>query len=110
MRRKLTVILFADVHGYCRLMSHDEEATLQRLTAYRKIVGSLIHRCHGEFVDFAGDSMLAEFTSAVEAVNCAVEVQTALRAENMMLPADHRMELRIGLHLGDVMTEGQQIW
>jgi adenylate cyclase len=85
MERKLTAILCADVYGYSRLMGEDEEATLHTLSAYRKIIDSLIEHHRGRFVNSAGDSVLAEFTSVVEAVNCAVEIQDTLRAENQNL-------------------------
>jgi adenylate cyclase len=71
MERKLAAILCADVHGYSRLMGEDEEATLRTLSAYRKIIDSLIEKHRGRFVNSAGDSVLAEFTSVVEAVTCA---------------------------------------
>src|SRR5712691_3510064 len=110
MERKLTAILCADVHGYSRLMGADEEATLRTLSAYRKIIDSLIENHRGRFVNSAGDSVLAEFASVVEAVNCAVEIQKMLRAENANLPLERRMEFRIGVNLGDVMVEGAQIY
>ena len=110
VERKLTAILCADVYGYSRLMGGDEEATLATLTAHRKIIDSLIERHHGRFVNSAGDSVLAEFVSVVEAVNCAVDIQSALSAENAKLPAERRMEFRIGVNLGDVMVEGDQIY
>ena len=110
MERKLTAILCADVHGYSRLMGEDEEGTLRTLSAYRKITDSLIERHHGRFVNSAGDSVLAEFASVVEAVTCAVSIQTALRAENAELPLERRMQFRIGVNLGDVMIEGEQIY
>src|ERR1700687_1559487 len=110
VERKLTVILCADVYGYSRLMGGDEEATLVTLTAHRKIIDSLIERHHGRFVNSAGDSVLAEFASVVEAVNCAVDIQIALKAENAKLPPERRMEFRIGVNLGDVMVEGDQIY
>src|ERR1700738_3475406 len=110
MERKLTAILCADVYGYSRLMGGDEEATLVTLTAHRKIIDSLIAQQHGGFVNSAGDSVLAEFASGVEAVNCAVDIQTALKAENAKLPPQRRMEFRIGVNLGDVMVEGDQIY
>jgi adenylate cyclase len=110
VERKLTAILCADVYGYSRLMGGDEEATLLTLTAHRKIIDSLIERHHGRFVNSAGDSVLAEFASVVEAVNCAVDIQTALKAENAKLPPERRMEFRIGVNLGDVMVEGDQIY
>jgi adenylate cyclase len=99
MERKLAAILCADVFGYSRLMGEDEEATLRTLSAYRKIIDRLIDSHRGRFVNSAGDSVLAEFTSVVEAVNCAVEIQTGLKAENTALPPERRMEFRIGVNL-----------
>jgi adenylate cyclase len=110
VERKLTAILCADVYGYSRLMGGNEEATLVTLTAHRKIIDSLIEQHHGRFVNTAGDSVLAEFASVVEAVNCAVNIQIALKAENAKLPPERRMEFRIGVNLGDVMVEGDQIY
>ena len=110
VERKLTAILCADVHGYSRLMGGDEEATLATLTAHRKIIDNLIEQHHGRFVNSAGDSVLAEFASVVEAVNCAVDIQSALKTENAKLPPERRMEFRIGVNLGDVMVEGDQIY
>ena len=110
MERKLTAILCADVYGYSRLMGDDEEATLRTLSAYRKVIDHCIENHRGRFVNSAGDSVLAEFTSVVEAVNCAVEIQNGLRAENASLSAERRMEFRIGINLGDVMVEGEQIY
>jgi len=110
MDRKLTAILCADVFGYSRLMGEDEEATLRTLSAYRKIIDQLIENHRGRFVNSAGDSVLAEFLSVVEAVNCALEIQNALKAENTGLPPERRMEFRIGINLGDVMVEGEQLY
>jgi adenylate cyclase len=110
VERKLTAILCADVYGYSRLMGGDEEATLVTLTARRKIIDRLIEQHHGRFVNSAGDSVLAEFASVVNAVECAVEIQTTLKAENASLASNRRMEFRIGVNLGDVMVEGDQIY
>src|SRR6201986_1910945 len=110
MERKLTAILCADVYGYSRLMGEDEEATHRTLVSHRKIIDSLIEQHHGRFVNSAGDSVLAEFASVVNAVQCAVEVQSALKVENASLPLERRMEFRIGVNLGDVMVEGEQIY
>src|SRR5216683_5236261 len=110
MERKLAAILCADVSGYSRLMGQNEEATLSTLTAYRRIIDSLIAQHRGRFVNSAGDSVLVEFASVVKAVNCAVAVQTALKAENASIPAERRMEFRLGVNLGDVMVEGEQIY
>jgi adenylate cyclase len=110
VERKLAAILCADVHGYSRLMGQDEEATLRTLSDYRKIIDGLIASHRGRFVNSAGDSILAEFTSVVEAVTCAVEIQTALKAENQDLPLARQMEFRIGVNSGDVIVEGDQIY
>src|SRR5215469_12293232 len=110
MERKLAAILCADVFGYSRLMGQNEEATLRTLSAFRKIIDGLIDQLHGRFVNSAGDSVLVEFASVVNAVQCAVDIQTALKAENARLPTDRRMEFRIGVNLGDVMVEGEQIY
>src|SRR5215469_7694995 len=110
MERKLTAILCADVYGYSRLMGEDEEATLSTLSAYRKIIDRLIERHRGRLVNSAGDSVLAEFASVVEAVKSAVEIQAALKSENANLPPVRRMEFRIGVNSGDVMVEGDQIY
>src|SRR5216684_4234647 len=91
-------------------MGEDEEATLRTLSSHRKLIDSLIEEHHGRFVNSAGDSVLAEFASVVNAVQCAVEMQTTLKAENANLPPERRMEFRIGVNLGDVMVDGEQIY
>ncbi len=110
MQRKLTAILCADVFGYSRLMGEDEEGTLRTLSSHRKLIDSLIEQHRGRFVNSAGDSVLAEFASVVNAVQCAVEIQSTLKAENANLRAQRRMEFRIGVNLGDVMVDGEQIY
>jgi adenylate cyclase len=110
MERKLTAILCADVYGYSRLMGEDEKATLQTLTSYRKTIDALIDQHRGRFVNSAGDSVLAEFASVVNAVQCAVEIQATLKSENANLQPDRRMEFRIGINLGDVIVDGEQIY
>src|SRR5215510_4510539 len=110
MERKLTAILSADVKGYSRLMGDDEEGTLRTLNAYRKVMDTLIVQHRGRVVGSAGDSVLAEFASVVDAVQCAVVIQATLKAENASLPANRRMELRIGINLGDVMVDGEEIY
>src|SRR5713101_9224697 len=104
MERKLTAILCADVHGYSRLMGQDDEATLRTLTSYRQLIDSYIEQHRGRFVNSAGDSVLAEFASVIDAVNCAVDIQTAIKSENTKLPSERRMEFRIGVNLGEVMV------
>ncbi len=110
MERKLTAILCADVFGYSRLMGENEEATLRTLSSHRKLIDSLIEQHHGRFVNSAGDSVLAEFASVVNAVQCAVAIQSTLKAENASLPPERRMQFRIGVNLGDVMVDGEQIY
>jgi adenylate cyclase len=107
MERKLTAILCADVHGYSRLMRDDEEGTFRTLASHRRIIDGLIEQHHGRFVNSAGDSVLGEFASVVNAVQCAIEVQTALKGENANHPAERRVEFRIGLNLGDVIVDGE---
>jgi adenylate cyclase len=110
LERKLTAILCADVQGYSRLMGADEEATLRTLSSHRKIIDALIEQHRGRFVGSAGDSVLAEFASVVNAVQCGVAIQAALKLENANLPPERRMQFRIGVNLGDVMMEGAQIY
>src|SRR6266542_2732350 len=110
MERKLTAILSADVKGYSRLMGEDEEATIRTLTAYRAVMAALIQQHRGRVVDSPGDNLLAEFASVVDAVRCAVEIQQELTAQNAGLPAQRKMEFRIGINLGDVVVEGERIY
>ncbi len=110
LERKLTAILCADVFGYSRLMGEDEEATLRTLTSYRKLIDGLIQQHRGRFVNSAGDSVVAEFVSVVDAVQCAVVIQATFKAENATRQPERRMEFRIGVNLGDVIEEGEQIY
>ena len=110
MERKLAAILSADVKGYSRLMGEDEEATIRTLTAYREVMATLIQQRHGRVVDSPGDNLLAEFASVVDAVRCAVEIQQELKAQNAELPAQRKMEFRIGINLGDVVVEGERLY
>jgi adenylate cyclase len=110
MERKLAAILSADVKGYSRLMGEDEEATIRTLTVYREVLSTLIHQYRGRVVDSPGDNLLAEFASAVEAVQCAVEIQRALKAKNTDLPDSRKMEFRIGINVGDVIVEGERLY
>src|SRR5215831_17341009 len=110
MERKLTAILCADVYGYSRLMGDDEEATYRTLASHRRVIDALVEQHHGHFVNSAGDSVLAEFASVVNAVQCGVEIQFALKAENAQLPQNRQMEFRIGINLGDVIVDGDQIY
>jgi class 3 adenylate cyclase len=109
VRRKLAAILSADVKGYSHLMSVDEVGTIQTLNAYKEVMARLIQRYHGRVVDALGDNILAEFSSVVEAVQCAVEIQKELKTRNADLPENCRMEFRIGVNLGDVVEDGDRI-
>jgi len=103
-RRKLEAILSADVAGYSRLMQDDDAATVETLTRYRTIFGDLVSRHEGRIVDSPGDNILAEFDSPVEAVQCAVEIQRELGRRNMQLAAHRKMQFRIGINLGDILS------
>ncbi len=110
MERRLAAILAADVVGYSRLMGGDEEATLATLNAYREVIDRLVADHRGRVFGSAGDSVIAEFASPVEAVRCAVEIQQQIEARNANLPEDRRMRFRIGVNLGDVMAEGDNLF
>ena len=110
VQRKLTAILCADVVGYSRLMGDDEEATIETLTAYRKVFLSHIETHRGRVVDAKGDAILAEFASVVDAVKSAVEIQRELAEKNTDLSDDRRMDFRIGINLGDVVVKDDAIY
>ncbi len=110
VHRKLTTILCADVVGYSRMMEADEVATLETLKAYREAMAGFIARHDGRVVSTSGDGLLAEFASVVEAVQCAAEVQRELSARNAALGDDRRMDFRIGVNLGDVIVEGEDLY
>ena len=105
VKRKLTAILSADAVGFSRLMNNDEEATLKTLNAYRALMTKHIVQHRGRVVDKTGDNLLAEFTSAVDAVTGAVEIQRELAEHNAELHAERRMLFRIGINVGDVIEE-----
>jgi adenylate cyclase len=109
VKRKLTAILSADVKGYSRLMGEDEVGTIRTLNAYKEMMATLIQQHHGRVVDAPGDNLLAEFGSVVDAVQCAVEIQKELKTRNAELPENRKMEFRIGVNLGDVVEDGEQI-
>jgi adenylate cyclase len=109
-RRKLTTILSADVKAFSRLMEADEEGTLETLKSYRAALDALIAGHDGRVVGTAGDSVLAEFASPVEAARCAAEIQDELARRNADLAEDRRLEFRIGINLGDVIVEGTDLF
>src|SRR4051812_6382037 len=104
-KRKLAAILSADVVGYSRLMADDEAATLKALNEARVLFGERIRARGGTLVDTAGDSALAQFPSAVEAVDCATEIQRELAKRNTQLAEHRRMVFRIGINLGDIIEQ-----
>ncbi len=110
IERKLTTILSADVAGYSRLMSEDEPGTFAILKTYRELMAKLIDENRGRIVSTAGDSVLAEFASVVQAVECAVRTQRELAEHNAALPEERQMRFRIGINLGDVMVENGDLF
>ena len=110
LERKLVAILAADVVGYSRLMHDDEERTLATLTAHRAVIDELIAKGRGQIAGTAGDSVLAEFPSVVDALRCAVAIQQALAKANKPLPAKEQMLFRIGINVGDVMVKDGDIF
>ena len=110
LQRKLAAILSADVKGYSRLMSNDEQATIRTLTSYREVMTALIQGHNGRVVDATGDNLLAEFGSVVDAVNAAMEIQKDLTMRNVDLPPLRKMEFRIGVNLGDVVEEEGRLY
>ena len=108
--RKLSAILSADVKGYSLLMVDDEAFTIKTLKEYRSIMSDHIQQHTGRVVDAPGDNMLAEFASAVDAVQCAVDIQKTLNDKNDSLPNGKRLEFRIGVNIGDVVQDGDRIY
>jgi adenylate cyclase len=109
LERKLVTVLSADVAEYSRLMAEDEEETLRVFRAHRSVIDALVAQHRGRIFNTAGDAVLAEFASAVEAVRCATEIQAALRTRNDLLPRARQLRLRIGVNLGDVMVHGSDL-
>src|SRR5260221_11880546 len=105
VERKLAAIFAADIAGYSRLMARDEVGTLARLKACRAIIDELIAAHRGRIFNTAGDSVVADFASAVDAVQCAVALQSATATENAGGAVDEPMQLRIGVHVGDVIVD-----
>jgi adenylate cyclase len=103
MKRKIAAIFAADIAGYSRLVAEDEEETLRRLASYREVVDDFIARAGGRIFNTAGDAVLAEFPSAVDAVRCAIDIQESLRTRNMAYPPSRQMSFRIGITIGDVV-------
>jgi adenylate cyclase len=110
VERRLTTILFADVAGYSRLMGRDEEGTLSSLVRCRGIVDGLIRDHRGRIANTAGDAVLAEFPSVADGLSCALKMQDAVEKEDQSLPPERRMRFRIGIHVGDVLLKGGDLF
>ena len=110
MKRKLAAIFSADVVAYSRLMEDNEETTIQTLKTYRNSMSTLIQQHGGRVVDTAGDNLMAEFSSIINAVKCAVETQKEMSKRNIDLPENRRMLFRIGVNLGDIVEEDDRIY
>src|ERR1700757_2638037 len=111
MERRLTAILAADVVGYSRLMGVDEAGTLAQLTQIRSdLIETKIAEHQGRIVKLTGDGILAEFPSVVSAVACAAEIQRGVRDQSIKMPIDRRIEFRVGVNLGDIIVEGDDIY
>ena len=110
VKRRLTTVLCADVHGYSRLMGADEAGTLGALRRHRNAIAGLVERHDGRIVNTWGDAVIAEFASVVEAVQCAVEIQQEISNQESDPPHANQMRFRIGINLGDVMVDGSDIF
>jgi adenylate cyclase len=110
IKRKLTAILSAEADGYSRLVGEDAEAAVRTLTANREVLGNLIQQHNGNVLDSPGDNLLAEFASAVDAVQCAVVFQKEIKARNDELPENRRMQFRIGINFSNVVQEEDWIY
>src|SRR5712664_3975682 len=111
VERRLAAVLAADVAGYSRLMGADEEGTLARLKTFRKaLIDPKITEHRGRIVKTTGDGMLVEFASAVDAARCALEVQRDMAGQNAKVPQDTRIEFRIGIHVGDIIIDDNDIF
>src|SRR5256885_6092317 len=110
IERKLAAILHADVRGYSRLLGEDEVTTLRTVASHLNLMRTLVEQHGGRAVGSRGDSLLAEFPSVVDAVQCAVEMQQALTARNADVPLERRVEFRMGINVGEVVVEGEEIY
>ncbi len=108
-QRRLAAIFSADAVGYTKLMAADELATLETLNCYRSLISGLVRQHGGRVVDMVGDNLLAEFPSAVDAVQCALETQRQLAVQNETLEPARRMRFRIGINVGDLIVDGERI-
>ena len=108
--RRRVAVLSADAKGYSRLMGEDELGTVQTIRGHRAVMREAVLRFNGRVVDSAGDNLLAEFASVVDAVACAVDIQRALGERNARLADDRRLEFRIGVNLGEIIADDERIY
>ena len=108
--RKLTAILHADVVGYSRLMGEDEEGTHRLLREFLDLISAAVESHHGRVVSYAGDAVLVDFATVTEALSCAWESQQTLALRNQDLPDERKVEFRIGVNLGEVIVDGDDIY
>jgi len=110
LERRLTAVLAADVAGYSLLMGRDEEGTLAKLKSLRKaLVNPAVAEHRGHIVKTTGDGMLVQFASAVDAARCALEIQRGMAQQNAEVPQDVRIEFRVGIHVGDIIVDENDI-
>ncbi len=110
LKRKLTAIFYADVVGYSRLTGEDEEGTHRRLRSVLDLLSDSIRSHNGVVVNYAGDAVLADFSTVSEALTCATEVQNALKENNEDLPEERKIQFRIGVNLGEVIVDRDDIY
>ncbi len=108
--RKLAAILYADVAAYSRLTGEDEEGTHRQLSQFLDLISSKVEACQGRVVHYAGDAVLADFTSVMTAIDCAVDIQEELADRNAGIPEDRKVQFRIGINLGDVIVDRDDIY
>jgi len=108
--RKLAAILYADVAAYSRLTGDDEEGTHRQLSQHLDLIASKVEACLGRVVHYAGDAVLADFSSVMTAIDCAVGIQEALAERNSQIPDDRKVQFRMGVNLGDVIVDRDDIY
>src|SRR6266852_485821 len=109
-QRLLAAIMFTDMVGYSALAQHDDALALELLEEHRRILRSIFPRFHGAEIKTIGDAFMVEFQSALEAAQCALEIQRTLAKRNPDVSSEHRIELRIGIHVGDVVHRDADVY
>ena len=109
LQRRLAAIMFTDMVGYSRISQQNESLALELLETHRKILRKVFIKHSGREIETAGDSFFVEFSSAVDAANCAIEIQTALLKRNVIVEPEKQIKIRIGLHIGDIVDIGKNV-